>query len=77
MGCQFEFGRAIRITCRKVAKSISIQVYDCGFQYYRVLKAERQVGVQVVLLLTLNLAYQGMCHEAILKYRDGDISESS
>jgi hypothetical protein len=56
---------------------MSIQIYYCGFQYYRVLKAERQVGVQVVLLPTLILAYQGMRHEAILKYGDGDISESS
>jgi len=54
-----------------------IQVYYCEFQYYRVLKAERQVGVQVVLLLTLTLAYQGMRHEAILKYGGRDISESS
>ena len=77
MGCQFEFGRAIRITCRKVAKSMSIQVYDCGFQYKRVLKAERHVGVQVVLLLTLSSVYQDRSYEVILKYGDGDISESS
>ena len=77
MGCQFELGRAIRITCRKVAKSMSIQVYDCGFQYKRVLKVERHVGVQVVLLLTLSSVYQDRSYEAILKYGGRDISESS
>ena len=74
-----EFGRAIRITYRNEhsARSMLIRVYHCEFQYKRNLKAERQVSVQVVLLLTLTLAYQGMRHEAILKYGGRDISESS
>jgi hypothetical protein len=41
------------------------------------LKAERHVDVQAVLLFTLTLAYQGICYEVVLKYGDGDISESS
>ena len=56
---------------------MSIQVYDCGFQYKRVLKVERHVGVQVVLLLTLSSVYQDRSYEAILKYGGRDISESS
>jgi len=58
-------------------RNMLIQVYDYGFQYKRDLKAERHVRVQVVLLLTLTLAYQGMCHEEFLKYGGGDTSESS
>jgi hypothetical protein len=54
-----------------------IQVYDCGFQYKRSLKAEKHVRVQVVLLLTLTLTYQGMSHEEFLKYGGGDTSRSS
>ncbi len=54
-----------------------IQVYDYGFQYKRDLKAERHVGVQMVLLHTLTLVYQGMSHEEFSKYGGGDTSESS
>ena len=46
-------------------------------QYQRVLKTERYVKGQVVLLLALEASYQGGYHEVILKYGDGDISESS
>jgi len=41
------------------------------------LKPKRYVNVQVVLLLTLTELYQGFDHEVVLKYGDGDISESS
>ena len=40
-------------------------------------KDARYVNVQVVLLLTLIVLYQGLGHEVILKYGNGDISESS
>lgn len=54
-----------------------ILVYYCEFQYKRMLKVERHVDVQVVLLFTLIMIYQGLIYEAILKYGGGDTSESS
>ena len=54
-----------------------IQSYYCEFQYQRILKTERYDNKQVVLKLSLTIAYQGVNHEVILKYGDGDISESS
>jgi hypothetical protein len=77
VGCQFEVGTLIGITRRKYVKHRVIQLYYCVFQYYRVLKTERYVNVQVVLLLTLIKPYQRLNLEVILKYGDGDISESS
>ena len=77
VGCQFEVGTPRGITRRNYAKNKIIRFYYCEFHYDRVLKTERYVDVQVVLLLTLILAYQGISHEVILKYGDGDISESS
>ncbi len=41
------------------------------------LKPKRYVNVQVVLLLTLTVPHQGIDHEVVLKYGNGDISESS
>jgi hypothetical protein len=53
VGCQIEVGTLTRITRRNVAKIMHIHVYDCTFQYHRILNAERQVNVQVVLFVTL------------------------
>ena len=77
VGRLIEVGTPIGITRRDIAKHRFIQTYYCVFQYDRILKTERYVGVQVVLLLTLTLAYQSMSHEVVLKYGDGDISRSS
>ena len=77
MGRLVEFGRAIKITHRIFAKSMLIQVYYCVIQYKRNLKIERYVNVQVVLLFTLFVIYQGYLFEEFLKYEDGDILESS
>ena len=77
MGRLVEFGRAIKITHRIFAKSMLIQVYYCVIQYKRNLKTERYVNVQVVLLFTLFVIYQGYLFEEFLKYEDGDILESS
>ena len=77
MGRLVEFGRTIKITHRIFAKSIFIQVYYCVIQYKRNLKTERYVNVQVVLLFTLFVIYQGYLFEEFLKYEDGDILESS
>lgn len=77
MGRLVEFGRTIRLTCRVFARNIFIQVYYCVAQYKRYLKAERQVGVQVVLLFTLSNIYQGVSYEDILKYGGGDTSKGS
>ena len=54
-----------------------IQPYHCGIQYERNLKDESQVVVQVVLLITLIITYQGYYPEEVWKYGDRDISESS
>jgi hypothetical protein len=70
-------GTPIGITRRDIAKHEVIRFYYCVFQYKRVLKTERYVSVQVVLLLTLINLYQGVDLEVILKYGDGDISRSS
>ena len=74
VGCQAEFGRTIRVTCRVFAKSMLIRVYDCVAQYKRCLKTERYAGVQVVLLLALSNIYQGISYEDVLKYGGGDTS---
>jgi hypothetical protein len=70
-------GTSIGITRRDIAKNEVIQFHYCVFQYKRVLKTERYVRVRVVPLLTLINFYQGVNHEVILKYGDGDISRSS
>jgi hypothetical protein len=70
-------GTSIGITRRDIAKNKVIRFYYCVFHYDRILKTERYVNVQVVLLLTLSNFYQGVRHEVVLKYGDGDISESS
>ena len=77
MGRLIEVGTLIGITRRNTAKNMIIQLYHCVFQYYRILKTERYVNVQVVLLLTLTVPYQGFDHEVVLRYGDGDISQSS
>ena len=77
MGRLIEVGTLIGITRRNIAKHRVIRLYYCVFQYKRVLKTERYVDVQVVLLLTLIDSHQGVNLEVILKYGDGDISESS
>lgn len=77
MGRLVEFGRTIKITHRINAKNMLIQVYYCVIQYKRNLKAEKHVKVQVVLLFTLFVTYQGYLFEEFLKYEDGDILESS
>ena len=77
MGRLIEVGTPIGITRRKYVKHRVIQLYYCVFQYNRILKTERYVNVQVVLLLTLIKPYQRLNLEVILKYGDGDISRSS
>jgi hypothetical protein len=77
VGCQFEVGTLIGITRRNIAKNKIIRFYYCVFHYDRILKTERYVNVQVVLLLTLTVPYQGFDLEVILKYGAGDISRSS
>ena len=77
VGRLIEVGTPIGITRRIIAKHRIIQFYYCVFQYQRVLKTERYVSVRVVPLLTLTNFYQGVSFEVVLKYGDGDISESS
>ena len=77
MGRLIEVGTPIGITRRNIAKNKIIRFYYCVFHYDRILKTERYVTVQVVLLLTLINLYQGVNLEVILKYGNGDISESS
>ena len=77
MGRPVEVGTPIGITRRDIAKNKIIQFYYCVFHYDRILKTERYVRVQVVLLPTLMILYQRNCFEVILKYGNGDISESS
>lgn len=77
VGRLIEVGTPIGITRRNQAKSIVIRLYNCGFQYQRVLKTERYDNKQVVLKLSLINLYQGVHLEVILKYGNGDISESS
>ena len=77
MGRSVEVGTPIGITRRDIAKHEVIQFHYCVFQYDRILKTERYVNVRVVPLLTLTDFYQGVSHEVVLKYGDGDISESS
>jgi len=77
VGRLIEVGTPIGITRRIIAKHRIIRFYYCVFQYQRVLKTERYVSVRVVSLLTLITLYQRSNHEVILKYGNGDISESS
>ena len=77
MGRLIEVGTPIGITRRNIAKHRVIRLYYCVFQYKRVLKTVRYVDVQVVLLLTLIVLYQGFDHEVILKYGNWEVSESS
>ena len=77
VGRLIEVGTLIGITRRDIAKHEIIRFYYCVSQYKRVLKTERYVNVRVVPLLTLINSYQGVSLEVILKYGNGDISESS
>jgi hypothetical protein len=77
VGCQFEVGTPIGITRRNIAKNKIIRFYYCVFQYDRILKTERYDNKRVVPTLSLINFYQGVNHEVILKYGDGDISRSS
>ena len=77
VGRLIEVGTPIGITRRDIAKHEIIRFHYCVFQYKRILKAERYVRVQVVLLPTLMIPYQRNCFEVILMYGNGDISQSS
>ena len=77
MGRQVEVGTPIRITRRAIVRNRVIQLYYCVVQYSGCLKTERYDFVQVVLLLSLTLAYQGMSYEDERKYGGGDTSEGS
>ena len=77
VGRSIEVGTSIGRTRRNIAKNKIIQFYYCVFQYDRILKTERYDNKQVVLTLSLINSYQGVNHEVVLKYGDGDISESS
>lgn len=74
MGCPVEVGTPIRITRRAYVENGVIRLHYCVVQYLGCLKTERYDIVQVVLLLSLTLAYQGMCYEDERKYGDRDIS---
>jgi hypothetical protein len=65
VGRLIEVGTLIGITRRNSAKNKIIQFYDCGFQYKRILKTERYVDVQVVLLLALIESYQRFDFEVV------------
>jgi hypothetical protein len=77
VGRLIEVGTPIGITRRNFAKHRVIQLYYCEFQYDRILKTERYDNKRVVPKLSLMNLYQGVNLEVILKYGDGDISESS
>ena len=77
VGRLIEVGTPIGITRRNIAKNRIIRFYYCVFHYDRILKTERYDNKQVVLTLSLINFYQGVNHEVILKYGDGDISRSS
>ena len=64
-------GTSKGITRRNYAKNKIIRFYYCEFHYDRILKTERYVSVQVVLLLTLTVPYQGFDLEVVLKYGNG------
>ena len=65
VGRLIEVGTPIGITRRNIAKNKIIQFYYCVFHYDRILKTERYVSVQVVLLLTLTVPYQGFDLEVV------------
>ena len=65
VGRLIEVGTPIGITRRNYAKNKIIQFYYCVFHYDRILKTERYVNVQVVLLLTLIKPHQGLNLEVI------------
>jgi hypothetical protein len=81
VGRLFEVGTPIGITRRNIAKNKIIQFYYCVFQYKRLLKTKwkyhkvrrRTSGVAIFLHLGLPKPND----EVILKYGNGDISESS
>ena len=77
VGRLIEVGTSIGRTRRDIARNKIIQFYYCVFQYNRILKTERYDNKQVVLTLSLINPYQGVNHEVVLKYGDGDISRSS
>ena len=77
VGRLIEVGTPIGITRRNIAKNKIIQFYYCVFQYHRILKTERYVGVQVVLLLTLPTSHQRVGSEVVLKYDVRDNVSSS
>ena len=68
VGRLIEVGTPIGITRRNQTKSIVIRLYNCGFQYQRVLKTERYDDKRVVPKSSLTIVYQDMSHEVILKY---------
>jgi len=65
VGRLIEVGTPIGITRRDIAKNRIIQFYYCVPQYNRILKTERYVCVQVVLLLTLIEPHQGLNLEVV------------
>jgi len=77
VGRLVEVGTPIGITRRDIAKNIIIRLYYCVFQYDRILKTERYDNKRVVPKLSLINFYQGVNHEVILIYGNGDISRSS
>ena len=77
MGRQVEVGTPIRITRRTYVRNGVIRLHYCVVQYLGCLKTERYDIVQVVLLLSLTLAYQGMSYEVDLKYGGRETSEGS
>jgi hypothetical protein len=65
VGRLVEVGTPIGITRRNIVKNKIIQFYYCVFQYHRILKTERYVDVQVVLLLALIESYQRFDFEVV------------
>ena len=77
MGRLVELGRAIRITCRCLAKSVTIQFHDCGYQYKRDLKVERQCWCTGGAVTIPYLNPPRFIYVELLKYGGRDTSESS
>jgi hypothetical protein len=70
-------GTSIRITRRVHVRNMVIQLYNRVIQYDGNLKTERYGKKQVVLLLSLSNAYQGVRFEGVQKYGSRDVTESS
>ena len=74
VGRQVEFGKTIRIIRRTYVGNVVIRLHYCVVQYLGCLKTERYDIVQVVLLLSLTISYQGIGYEDERRYGDRDVA---